>query len=117
LGDSTHNGALDAFAAQLASADGKVVCAHAYGDAQGAQKIDNIVVARTAAGPLLDSVFVGGKFRDTIKLGDTTLAWPGSSCTSIDAGDNSGCISGATCTAGICLKDSLDDYFIARLAP
>ena len=117
LGDSTHNGALDAFAAQLASGNGSKVCAHAYGDADGAQSINNVTVARTAPGELKDSVFVGGPFTNTITFGSTTIVSPGNSCTVDTVANDCKTQTTGTCQGGICFDNSTLASFVARLAP
>ncbi|HEX7505453.1 MAG TPA: hypothetical protein VF550_01695, partial [Polyangia bacterium] len=64
---------LDAFVAQLAGADGSVVCARTYGDATGAQMISSVSVARATTGALADSVTFGGSFASRLVLGPFTL--------------------------------------------
>jgi hypothetical protein len=64
----------DVFVAQLAAADGSVLCAHAYGDSVGAQLPVGITVARSAAGSSADSVTVAGTFASNMTFGSTTLS-------------------------------------------
>jgi len=70
---SASTTALDAWTAQLASADGATLCAHAYGDAAGAQAVGNLTVARTATGALANSMMMSGGFSGAIVLGSATL--------------------------------------------
>ena len=82
LGPSaSSNTAPDAFLAQLAP-DGSVVCAHAYGDAAGAQQVLSLVVARAATAGVADAITVGGTFQSQITLGGTTLDTGGASVSS-----------------------------------
>lgn len=71
---SASTTALDAFTAQLAAADGSVLCAKAFGDGPGAQSTSMLTVARTASGSLANSVMIGGAFSSDITLGATTLS-------------------------------------------
>jgi hypothetical protein len=70
---SASTTALDAFVAQLAPTDGSMVCAHAYGDAAGAQQLTSLAVARAATGALADSILIGGGFSSQMPLGSTIL--------------------------------------------
>jgi hypothetical protein len=63
----------DAFTAQLAGADGSVLCANKYGDALGSQAVSTITVARLAGGNLADWTAIGGSFSNSITLGSTTM--------------------------------------------
>jgi hypothetical protein len=71
---SASKTASDGFTAELASADGATVSAHAYGDAEGAQAVNAVTVARAASGTLADSIFIGGTFSSTITFAFTTLS-------------------------------------------
>jgi hypothetical protein len=68
----------DAFIAQLAGADGSLLCARSYGDAAGTQGILAGGVVSGAAGGLPDAVFVGGRYSSSMTLGNTTITTPGS---------------------------------------
>lgn len=63
----------DAFTAKLAAADGTPLFAHAYGDAENAQSMGAIAVARTATGALADLSLAAGIFTGTIAFESTTL--------------------------------------------
>lgn len=63
----------DGFLAHLAAADGSLVCSHVYGDANGAQGVSTVAVARAASGALLDEVAIGGGFTGTVTFGSTKL--------------------------------------------
>jgi hypothetical protein len=71
---SASNTNSDGFVAHLAAADGSVVCAHTYGDANGAQGVSSIAVARAASGALANEVGIGGGFSNTITFGGTQLS-------------------------------------------
>jgi len=70
---SLSNTNSDGFVGHLAGADGSVVCAHVYGDANGAQGVSSIAVARAATGALANEVQIGGGFSNTITFGGTVL--------------------------------------------
>ena len=109
---SNGNATFDAFSAELSGADGSVVCAQPYGDADGTQKVFALTVASAATGPLADSVMIGGSFSNTIALGSTTLWSPGNVCTV-----QADCKSGASCSDGHCTSAGTVRSFIARLSP
>jgi hypothetical protein len=67
----------DAFIAELAGADGSLLCARAYGDAVGTQGILPGGVVSGAAGGLPNAVFIGGRFASSMTLGSTTITTPG----------------------------------------
>ena len=106
------NAAFHAFGAELSGADGSVVCAQPYGDAEGTQNVFALTVASAATGSLADSVMIGGSFSSTIALGSTTLWSPGNVC-SVQAD----CTSGVSCTDGHCVGTGAARSFIARLSP
>jgi hypothetical protein len=68
----------DAFIAQLARANGSLLCARSYGDAVGRQDILAGGVVSGAAGGLPNAVFIGGMFASSMTLGSTTITTPGS---------------------------------------
>ena len=68
----------DAFIAQLARANGSLLCARSYGDAAGSQGIRTAGVVSGAAGGLPNAVFIGGMFASSMTLGSTTITTPGS---------------------------------------
>ena len=106
----------DAFAAQLAAADGSLVCARSYGDVPGQQFAAKIAVTRAAAGGLADAVFLSGFFTGTLPLGGTTFVSPGNTC-SADSDCPPSLSGSASCSAaGKCLNNNLSSAFIARLA-
>jgi hypothetical protein len=70
---AASNTAPDAFIAQLASADGSMLCAHKYGDAAGAQGVSSLAVARTASAPLTNAIFLGGGFSGDMVIGSADL--------------------------------------------
>ena len=70
---ASSNTSTDAFTAQLAGADGSVLCANKYGDALGSQAVSAITVARLAGGNLADWTAIGGSFSNSITLGSTTM--------------------------------------------
>jgi hypothetical protein len=66
---SSHgNTTSDAFVAKLAAANGALIGARAYGDADGSQSVDSITVARSATA-LTDAVTMCGQFAGTIDFG------------------------------------------------
>lgn len=73
---SSSNTALDAFVAQLAAADGTPVCARRFGDADGAQDVTSVAVARGATGALANAVMVGGSFGGGLTIGGATWSAP-----------------------------------------
>jgi hypothetical protein len=73
---SSSNTALDAYVAQLRATDGTPVCARRFGDADGAQDITSVSVARTASGTLTDAVMVGGSFSSALEIGGSTWNAP-----------------------------------------
>lgn len=81
LGDSTHNGALDGFVATILPDGSKKDCAHAYGDANGAQSVSMLSVPRTAT-TNKDAIFEAGAFTSTITFGSTTLTQSGTATNS-----------------------------------
>jgi len=109
---SNGNATYDAFSAELSGADGSVVCAQPYGDAEGTQDVFALTVASAATGPLADSVMIGGSFSNTIALGSATLWSPGNVCTV-----QADCKSGASCSNGHCASAGTSRSFIARLGP
>jgi len=66
----------DAFIAQLAGADGSLLCARSYGDAVSTQGILAGGVVSGAAGGLPNAVFIGGTFASSMTLGSTTMTTP-----------------------------------------
>jgi len=68
----------DAFIAQLAGADGSMLCARSYGDLLGVQNIAGGGVVAGAAGGLANAVFVGGMYSSSMTFGSTTITTPGS---------------------------------------
>jgi hypothetical protein len=67
----------DAFIAQLAGADGSLLCARSYGNAAGTQGILAGGVVSGAAGGLPNAVFIGGTYASSMTLGSTTMTTPG----------------------------------------
>ena len=66
----------DAFIAQLAGADGSLLCARSYGDAAGTQGILAGGVVSGAAGGLPNAVFIGGRYASSMTLGNKTITTP-----------------------------------------
>jgi ribosomal protein S5 len=66
---ASGNTALDAFTAQLSGTNGSVLCAQAYGDANGTQQVFAVTVATAATGTLANSVTFGGSYSGGITFG------------------------------------------------